>query len=259
MDLIEITDLDIPELQIYRNLRDNLFTKDNSFIADSSKVVNLLLQTPVKVKSILATIDYYESNRVLVESKDIDFLYVADKKLMKEIVGHNIHHGVMMHGIRPAETPVNALGSGIVLLDSLTQTENVGSIARSAVAAGVDSLMFSNSCPHPYGRRALRVSMGYTGKLKICSFDSISEIIPSLQKMGYKVFAAEADSDATMLQDIQVPDKWVLLLGHEGKGVSKEVIDLCDETVMIEMAPGVKSYNVSIAASILMYSFKNSC
>jgi hypothetical protein len=55
--LTKITDLKLPELQIYRTLRDNMTTKDNSFIADSPKVVDMLLQSDIKVRSILATED----------------------------------------------------------------------------------------------------------------------------------------------------------------------------------------------------------
>ena len=60
-----ISDLNIPELQIYRHLRDNIVTKDNSFIADSPKVVNMLLEASVKVRSILATEKYFLENKNL--------------------------------------------------------------------------------------------------------------------------------------------------------------------------------------------------
>ncbi|MCH2208418.1 MAG: RNA methyltransferase, partial [Lentisphaerales bacterium] len=70
MNLTPITNLDIPELQIYRHLRDNAVTKDNSFIADSPKVVNMLLETDIEVRSILATEKYFQDNKELIEAKD---------------------------------------------------------------------------------------------------------------------------------------------------------------------------------------------
>jgi tRNA G18 (ribose-2'-O)-methylase SpoU len=51
----------------------------------------------------------------------------------------------------------------------------------------------------------------------------------------------------------------VLLMGHEQRGISKEILELCDETVKIEMEPGIKSFNVAIAASIIMYQLKRGC
>ncbi len=258
MNFTAISDLNISELQIYRHLRDNAVTKDNSFIADSPMVVNILLNTSIKIKSILATQKYYDENSELITQKNIPNLYVADKKLMKEIVGHNIHHGVMMHGIRPSETSLEALDDKIIMLDLLSKTDNVGSISRSAAALGIHSLLVPSKGPHPYGRRALRVSMGHVSKLKIHTYDDIFSTLRTLQEHGYKIFAAETTTDAISLQEVQIPKKWVILMGDEAHGISKEILNACDTVVKIEMSEDVKSFNVATAASILMYQFKMS-
>jgi tRNA G18 (ribose-2'-O)-methylase SpoU len=99
--------------------------------------------------------------------------------------------------------------------------------------------------------------MGYASKLKIHIYEDISQTIETLKKNGYKIFAAEVTPDATLLAQVKVPHKWVLLMGHEGKGISEDVLSLCDEVLSIEMAEGVKSFNVSVAASIMMYQLKN--
>ena len=257
MKLTPIKDLSLPELQIYRHLRDNAVTKDNSFIADSPKVVSLLLETDIEIHSILATEDYFRENELLITSKNIPKLFCADKKTMQSITGHKIHHGVMMHGIRPAENSLDELGDQILMLDTLSKNDNVGAIARSAAALGVNSYLVPKQGPHPYGRRALRVSMGYISKLKLHTYDDIYETVRCLQKNDYKIFAAEAVDSATNLAEVEIPKKWVLLMGHEGNGLSKEVLKACNETVKIEMQSDIKSFNVGIAASILMYQFKN--
>ena len=256
MDFIKIEDLASPALEIYSKLRDNAFTHDNSFIADSPKVVNILLQTPIEVKSILATQEYYDEYKELIESKEIDYLFLADKKLMEQIVGHKIHHNCMMHGIRPEQTSLDELGDNIIMLDEITSTENIGSIARSAAALGVDSYLLPEQGPHPYGRRALRVSMGHMSMLKTHIYTDIFHTLQTLQDNGYKVFAAEVTPESIALADISLPKKWVLLMGHEGKGISQDVLDACDKIVRIEMVEGIKSFNVGVAASILMYQFK---
>ncbi|WP_373001680.1 TrmH family RNA methyltransferase [Sulfurimonas sp.] len=252
-----IDDINIPELEIYKKLRDNAFTEDNSFIADSPKVVNMLLGSEIKVKSILATKEYYDEFSELINSKKIEKLFLVGKEEMQGIVGHKIHHNCMMHGTRPDETPLDSLGNNILMLDAITSTENVGSIARSAAALGVDSYLLPRQSPHPYGRRALRVSMGYVSKLKVHIYGDISQTIQELKKDGYMIYAAEVTPDATLLSQVKSPKKWVLLMGHEGKGISAEVLSLCDEVLSIEMADGVKSFNVSVAASIMMYQLKH--
>lgn len=257
MNLTTIDDIDTPALQIYQQLRDNAFTHDNSFIADSPKVVNMLLQTDIEVKSILATQAYYDEFKDLLVHKNIPQLFLADKSVMEKIVGHKVHHNVMMHGIRPQQTPLDELGEHIIMLDEITSTENIGSIARSAAALGVDSYLLPMQGPHPYGRRALRVSMGHISMLKTHLYDDIYTTLKRLKKNGYTIFAAEVTPESIPLSKIIVPKKWVLLMGHEGKGIAEEILKICDQTVRIEMEEGIKSFNVSVAASILMYQFKH--
>ncbi|WP_296824555.1 RNA methyltransferase [Sulfurovum sp.] len=256
MNYIPINDINIPELKIYHQLRDHFFTADQSFVADSPKVVNLLLKTDIKVRSMLATPEYYAMHEHLIKEKNIPQLFVASKTLMQEIVGHKIHHNVMMHGTRPEPVPLNELGDTIIMLDEISSTQNIGSIARSAAALGVDSYLLPKKGPHPYSRRALRVSMGHISMLKTHLYDDIFETIKKLKKYGYRIYAAEVTPDSTPLGSIKVTDKWVLLMGHEGLGISQDILDLCDEVVTIEMLEGIKSFNVAVAASIIMYQFK---
>ncbi len=258
MNLITITDINIPELELYQLFRDKFFSEDGSFIADSPKVVNLLLESEIEIKSILASPEYYEENRTLIESREIEFLYVADKTLMGEIVGHKIHHNCMMHAIRPQESAIEDLGDQIIMLDEISSTQNIGAIARSAAALGIDSYVLPRRGPHPYSRRALRVSMGYVSKLKTYLYDDIFEMIQALKNAGYTIYGAEISDDSIELSKIKADKKWVLLMGHEGNGLSKEILSACDYAVEIEMIEGVKSFNVGIAASILMYQFKHS-
>ena len=256
--IIKIEDINIDSLSIYHKLRDNAFSADNSFIADSPKVVNMLLGTDIEVKSILATQEYYDEFATLLASSKVPKQYLVTKAEMQKIVGHKIHHNCMMHGVRPDQTPLENLDENIIMLDEITSTENIGAIARSAAALGVGSYLLPKQGPHPFGRRALRVSMGHVSMLKTHLYDDIFVTIESLKKLGFKIFAAEVTPDSTPLQEVKTPQKWVLLMGHEGKGISQDILDICDEVVTIEMQEDVKSFNVGVAASIMMYQFKNS-
>ena len=257
MNLIEIDDIKDSRLEIYRHLRDKAFIVDSSFIADSPKVVNILLNTQIIVKSILATREYYKQNQELIVNKNIAKLFVASKKQLETIVGHKVHHNVMMHAVRPLEEALTRLDNSIVMLDEITSTENIGSIARSAAALEVDSYLLPKQGPHPYSRRAVRVSMGHISKLKFHLYDNIITTIETLKSNGYTIFAAETDTRAIPLNNVIVPKKWVLLFGHEGKGLSSEVLATCDQVVKIKMVNEVKSLNVGVAASIIIHHFKN--
>jgi tRNA G18 (ribose-2'-O)-methylase SpoU len=253
-----IDDVNADAIVIYNQFRENAFRADNSFVADSPKVVNLLLESDIEIKSVLATQEYYDEHQGLLIHKSIEHLFVATKELMRSIVGHKIHHNVMMHGIRPSEVTLQDLDDTIIMLDEISSTQNIGSIARSAAAIGINSYVVPTHGPHPYSRRALRVSMGYVSKLKLHVYSDILETIKVLKNMGYTIFAAEVTSGSIALCKVRVPKKWVLIMGHEGEGLSDEILDACDILVEIEMMEGIKSFNVGVAASIMMYQFKTS-
>ncbi len=257
MNFTKIDNINDKKLEIYHQFREHAFRVDGSFVADSPKVVNLLLEENITVNSILATLEYYEEHEELISTKESAILYLATKEQMQNIVGHKIHHNVMMHGIRPKDTPLDELGDNIIMLDEISSTQNIGAIARSAAAIGVNSYLAPRRGPHPYSRRALRVSMGHVGMLDIHIYDDIIETIHKLKSYGYRIYAAEVTKDSTPLASIKVTDKWVLLMGHEGYGISEEILNICDEVVTIEMIDSIKSFNVAIAASIIMYQFKN--
>lgn len=257
MNFIEINDINIPDLNIYHQFRDKAFTADQSFVADSPKVVNLLLESDITIKSILATQTYYNEFIHLIKHKNIPQLFIASKELMQKIVGHKIHHNVMMHGTRPPQTPLDKLDNHIIMLDEISSTQNIGSIARSAAAIGIHSYLLPTHGPHPYSRRALRVSMGHISLLKISLYSNLIETIKILKESGYRIYAAEVTENATPLSSIEVAQKWVLLMGHEDSGISNEVLAHCDQVVKVEMEKGIKSFNVGIAASIMMYQFKH--
>ena len=257
MNFITIDAIDAPELQIYHQFREHAFRKDGSFVADSPKVVNLLLEESIQVKSILATQEYYDKYQSRISQHPDAILYLASKEQMQNIVGHKIHHNVMMHGLRPAETPLDKLGNNIIMLDEISSTQNIGAIARSAAAIGIDAYLVPTHGPHPYSRRALRVSMGHVSMLDIHCYENIIDTILTLKSYGYRIYAAEVALDSTALSEVKVSDKWVILMGHEGTGLTEEIMALCDEIVTIEMIEGIKSFNVGIAASLMMYTFKH--
>ncbi|SFV54617.1 23S rRNA (guanosine-2'-O-)-methyltransferase rlmB  len=192
----------------------------------------------------------------MVEKVKEAIFYVATKEQMQNLVGHKIHHNVMMHGIRPKETPLEDLGDNILMLDEISSTQNVGAIARTMAGLGIDSYLVPSYAPHPYSRRALRVSMGHISLLKVHIYTQLEETLIELKKQGYRIYGAEVTEDSTPLSSVKVADKWVLLMGHEGFGLSVEIMKLCDEIVTIEMMKGVKSFNVGIASSMIMYQFK---
>jgi len=99
--------------------------------------------------------------------------------------------------------------------------------------------------------------MGYASHLKLHRYADIKERIRRLKQQGYTIYAAEITEKSVPLSQITVSEKWVLLVGHEGHGISSDILELCDRVVHIEMEANVKSFNVAVAASIILYNFKH--
>ena len=252
----QIDTLDIPALHPYRTLRGSTFGKDGSFVADSERVVTMLLSSGVEFISLLCTPRFFTHNRSLIEIAGVPRVFLGEKALLQEIVGHKIHHGVMAHALRPPNVALEQMPGRVLMLSGLSNMENVGAIARSAAALGVGGYAVPAAGPHPYGRRAIRVSTGHVTRPDVHTYEDIMETINGFKRLGYTVIAAEAAKDAVGLSDIDIlPEKWVILMGNEEEGVPDDVMKECDRVVSIEMEPGVRSLNVAAAASILMYRF----
>jgi len=252
--IVRLETIDLPELAPYRTLRGNLFDRDGSFVADSPRVVGLLLESGLRFKSLLCTPEYFDRERERIEAAGVPTVYLGERALLERIVGHSVHHNVMAHLLRPQNVPLRKLPERAVVLTRLNNLENVGAVARSMAALGVGGYIVPEAGPHPYGRRAIRVSTGHVTKLKVHLYTEILPTLERLKELGYTLIAAEAAPGVQPLSDyISPPGKWALILGNEEEGVPPEVLDVCDAVVRIEMEPGVASFNVATAGAIVMH------
>ncbi|WP_457596161.1 TrmH family RNA methyltransferase [Hydrogenimonas sp.] len=256
MQVVVLEDLDLPQLAPYKTLRANRMEADGGFIADSPRVVSQLLKSGLRFKSLLCTPEYFEAMRHAIEAAGVPTVYLGERSLLSTIVGHKIHHHVMAHCIAPPEVPLEAMPDRIVMPLRLNNLENIGAIARNAAALEVGGMVAPRSGPHPYGRRAIRVSTGHVTRLAIHLYDDLFTTMARLQSLGYTLIAAEKHPDAVPLSRFSAPEKWALILGNEEEGVPPEVVERSDAVVAVEMAERVASFNVATAAALVMYRLR---
>lgn len=136
----------------------------------------------------------------------------------------------------------------ILLCDTIQDPRNLGALIRSAHAFGFHKVILSPECVDPFHELALRSAKGSTFHISI-EIQSLTKIIPELKKEKYHIIAS-----SHLPQSETQPHAYpcVLILGNEGHGISKEVLDLADTFLNIE-TQGVDSLNVSVAGSILMH------
>ncbi|GAB1482540.1 RNA methyltransferase [Treponema sp.] len=191
---------------------------------------------------------------------------------IEKLVGYAFHRGILVLAERPAipafYTSFNSevsdrdapLGSyrRLVILPKITDPENLGTIIRSAASLGWDALVLGSSSCDPYGRRALRCSMGASLVLPLFLADSAQELTllrGQSSDNSWTIVAAELEPGAQGPKSLGSIEKLALLLGNEREGLSADWRQHCDFTVAIpqESLSGVDSLNVAAAAAILLW------
>ncbi|MCF0259956.1 MAG: RNA methyltransferase [Erysipelotrichaceae bacterium] len=145
-------------------------------------------------------------------------------------------------------------GSRILMLERVQDPGNVGTLIRSAYAFGADLVILSEGCADPWSAKALQSSKGAVFHIPVLSCP-LTEKIQALKEEGTEVFATALHQDSVNLHNVQVPDKWALVIGNEGQGLSSDVLQACTRSVFIEMQD-FESLNAAVAGSIALYRFQ---
>lgn len=185
-------------------------------------------------------------------------LLVAERRLLTQVTGFDIHRGVLASAERPpASDPVDLLATHrrIVLLEGLSDLENVGATFRVAAALGIGAVLMDSRCADPLYRRCVRVSLGWSTVIPHARFPSSAAALSASAAVGVRSVALTPASDAVPVDraaaDGYLDDPVVLLVGSEGTGLATSTMDSADHRVSIPMAPGVDSLNAATALGIV--------
>lgn len=269
-NMIEITDFDAPELDVYARLTEaQLLNKDHPedglFIAESPKVISRALDGGYEPVSVLV-----EKKQVLEDAETIAVLgkcgnvpvYTAEFEVLTKLTGFKLTRGMLCAMKRRRLPGLQEICNGcdrIAVLENVINPTNVGAIFRSAAALHMDAVILTGGCSNPLYRRASRVSMGTVFQIPWTFVDN-SVIWPEegmkiLRELGFKTAAMALKEDSASIDDPELmkEDKLAVILGTEGDGLAPETIADCDYTVMIPMSHGVDSLNVAAASAVAFW------
>lgn len=140
----------------------------------------------------------------------------------------------------------------ILLLDGVTDTRNFGAIARSAELCGVHALVIPVKGSAGLTPDALKTSAGALARIPVCRVKSLVSTIELLQQSGVRVLASDLSGEA-FLPATELTGPTALVLGAEGEGISRGVAKAADECFKIPQLGTLNSFNVSVAAGIMLY------
>lgn len=262
MKIISVTTLDLPQLQPYRTLRrPEEHHRNGIFVAEGEKVVRRLLESDLKVSSVLLTPEWFDLYKSRLEGR-VPEVYVAPKQLVESIVGFPLHQGIMAVGGVPVPHTLEALLSDLpapsflAAVDGLTNAENLGVLVRNCAAFGVQALLVGETSSSPYLRRAVRNSMGTVFRLPVVHTDSLTNALGALRARGITVMAAHPPASQALESAVLSDAGACVVFGSEGEGISVEVLRACSIPVCIPMHNAVDSLNVGSASAVFLHEVR---
>jgi tRNA G18 (ribose-2'-O)-methylase SpoU len=257
MPAIVIDDSDDPRLAEYvgltdPQLRQRVEAERNFFIAESPLVVEKLVRSGRSIRSVLVTPGQHDALGPKLDGVDAP-VYIARPEVLRKVVGFDLHRGAVASADRwpmPALAPLLASARRVAVLQKLGDHENLGGVFRNAAAFGIDAVLLDSECADPLYRRCVRVSIGHVLSVPWTRMQTLDE----LRSLGFARLALTPAPDATPLDEVEWPERYALMLGSEGPGLSDEWLANADARIRIPMRPEADSLNVATAAAIAFYS-----
>ena len=271
-NIIEITDFEAPELDVYARLTENQLVnradpENGLFIAESPVVIERALDGGCVPVSMLMERKHVEGQArdVIARCGDIP-VYTSDLAVLTKLTGFALTRGVLCAMRRPRKKSVEEVCSGakrIAVLENVMNPTNVGAIFRSAAALGMDAVVLTPACSDPLYRRAVRVSMGTVFQIPWTYIGEETADWPGpgmkrLAALGFRTAAMALQEDSLSIDDprLKAEDKLAVVLGTEGDGLADATIAACDYTVRIPMFHGVDSLNVAAASAVAFWELR---
>ncbi|MDU7715205.1 MAG: RNA methyltransferase [Veillonella atypica] len=218
--------------------------------------------TDIGKKDCLRSILIRESKRSELEPLVEKGLTVSSVYVVQDPIFDKIEHSVNGQGILGiAKKCVNDLHSLIVedglyvALDGVQDPGNLGTIIRTAVAAGAKGIFLLKGTVDPYNEKCVRSTMSALCNIPIFEDVTLSEFYDFIKDNTIKTYVTSLEN-AKPYHTILYPKRTMIILGNEGNGVSREIIEMCDQAITIPMYGDIESLNVSIAAALCMYKVR---
>lgn len=265
MPVIQITRFDDPRLAEYRAVSDaQLLRGRNRFIAEGRLIVGRLLTAGHRIESMLvndASLRALEA--VLSHLPDEVPVYVCDTQAFTAITGFNLHRGCLALAERPAPQSVPEVVRGadlLLVLEGVTDADNVGSAFRNAAAFGA-SVVLSRTCCDPLYRKAIRTSMGAVLRTPHARIRDWPGDLVVLKTAGFTLVALTPRANAIDLPTYarrRPRERIALLVGSEGPGLTPAAESMADVRVRIPIRAEVDSLNLATATGIALHHFARS-
>lgn len=268
--IVHIDTLDTPGLEVFATLteaqlRNRLDPGRGIFIAESPKVIRVALDAGLTPVALLCEERHITGDAADIIARHPDMpVYTGSREVLSALTGYTLTRGVLCAMKRPEAPSLDKVleGAGrVAVIDSVTDTTNIGAIFRSAAALGIDAVLLTPTSCDPLNRRAVRVSMG---SVFLVPWTWLGADAPGavpydeVRRHGFKTVAMALRDDSVAIDDpvLAAEPRLAIVLGTEGDGLADHAIAGADYVARIPMAHGVDSLNVAAASAVAFWELR---
>jgi len=238
--------------------------RDGVFIAEGRVVVRALLAGErFRARSVLVTPAALAGLRDALQTASEIPVYLASPAVLRSTVGYRFSRGCLAAGEAGPTGSLEAIVAArprlLVVLDRVTDPDNVGAVFRGAQAFGAGGVLLAPGTCDPLYRKAIRVSMGAVLAVPYAEMPAWPGELARLQAAGFTIVALTPRGDVELGElgsARPLPERVALVIGSESTGVGDAVLRAADLRVRIAMAPGVDSLNLAAAAAIALHRLR---
>ncbi len=238
--------------------------EDKLFICDGVKLVKEAIDFSLDIKYIVIRDDFELETEleksILSCQKSGTSVLLVNAQVYEKISEENSPQGIMAvcsfvsdrhKTLKVAQKPFD--GEKIIMVESVRDPGNIGTMLRNACAFGIDRLIFSKDCADFYSQKVVRAAMGALFKMRIDVVEDFIGSINMLKECQKSVYGAALNENSLILGQKELSQKDVIIIGNEGHGLSKEVLSAVDDTIFIPIAKNTESLNAAMASAIFMW------
>ena len=225
------------------------------FLIEGVRLVSEALDSDFEIEYILTCEDLLlktNGGREILQRIESYKVYNLPAGIFNKIADTQTPQGIMAVVRKPDADGKVPSGSFFVILDDVRDPGNVGTIIRTADAAGADAVLLSRSCCDLYSLKTIRATMGSIFRVRVYDELDLVVALQSLKDEGIRVIISDSDAQKSYFE-LDYKKGTALVVGNEASGVSPEVMQYADERVRIPMKGNIESLNAGMAAGILMY------
>lgn len=221
----------------------------NSYIVEGIKMVKEAISENQEIELIAIREDF----KVDFDTKNIKIVTISNK-IFNDISDVKTPQGILAVIKKNQNNQIETNSDYILVLDSLQDPGNMGTIIRTADSANINQIIINKTTVDPYSSKVIRSTMGAIYRTNIIEVEDLKATLKEMKSKGFQIITTDLKATQS-IYDINYNNKTVVVIGNEANGVSQEILQTADKKVIIPMLGKTESLNASIAASIMIYEY----